>query len=196
MEFRDAEEQMVFTLKTPYMYDAADAISGDIEIAVVQEGEDCTITYTPDSAWLNDEARVYPVTIDPESTSRYHAVSDTYVHEGDSSCCSGITPSTYGRLYIGKKGGRVHRAYLKIETLPSVLAGSYIEASTLYAQCYAGTSTSKPFSLNKVTSSWNASTLGWNPQPASSDIQANVERNTSTNVIAFTNCPRYGRQNV
>lgn len=189
VEFRNAENQMVFTLKTPYMYDAADAISGDIEIAVVQEGEDCTITYTPDSAWLNDEARVYPVTIDPESTSRYHAVSDTYVHEGDGSCCSGVTPSTYGRLYIGKKGGRVHRAYLKIETLPSVPAGSYIEASTLYAQCYAGTSTSKPFSLNKVTASWwNASTLGWNPQPSSTDIQANVNRNTSTNVIAFTNC--------
>ena len=86
VEFRNAENQMVFTLKTPYMYDAADAISGDIEVAVVQEGEDCTITYTPDSAWLNDEARVYPVTIDPESTSRYHAVSDTYVHEGDGSC--------------------------------------------------------------------------------------------------------------
>ena len=78
---------------------------------------------------------------------------------------------------------------MKIETLPSVPAGSYIEASTLYAQCYAGTSTSKPFSLNKVTASWwNASTLGWNPQPSSTDIQANVNRNTSTNVIAFTNC--------
>lgn len=57
VEFRDAEDQMVFTLKTPYMYDAADAVSGDIEVAVVQKGEDCTITYTPDSAFTRPAQR-------------------------------------------------------------------------------------------------------------------------------------------
>ena len=151
-----------------------------------------SVTYTPDSNWINSGERVYPITIDPSvqavSSLNRSSISDTYVHEGNGSCCSGINPSTHDRLYIGRKGNRIHRAYFKINTLPTIVSGSYINQAEVYAQCYNGTTTSKPFSINKVTSSWNDSTLGWSPQPASTDIQGGVERNTNYNVIQFNNC--------
>lgn len=189
IEFLDEYGQVIFTVHTPYMYDDAQEESTSIAVTLEQEGDDCTITFVPNQAWLTAPERVYPVTIDPETSSQYQSsISDTYVHEGDGNCCNGITPSTYNRLYIGNKGGQLHRAYLKINDLPTIPAGSYINSSTLFVQCYAGTSTSKPFSLNKVTSTWwDASTLSWDPQPASVDIEYNVERDPGSNKITFSN---------
>ena len=192
VEFLKTDGTSVFTIQTPYMYDSADECSYDIDIIIEQTGNIASITYTPDSNWINSGERVYPITIDPSvqavSSLNRSSISDTYVHEGNGSCCSGINPSTHDRLYIGRKGNRIHRAYFKINTLPTIVSGSYINQAEVYAQCYNGTTTSKPFSINKVTSSWNDSTLGWSPQPASTDIQGGVERNTNYNVIQFNNC--------
>ena len=192
VEFLKTDGTSVFTIQTPYMYDSADECSYDIEIIIEQTGNIASVTYTPDSNWINSGERVYPITIDPSvqavSSLNRSSISDTYVHEGNGSCCSGINPSTHDRLYIGRKGNRIHRAYFKINTLPTIVSGSYINQAEVYAQCYNGTTTSKPFSINKVTSSWNDSTLGWSPQPASTDIQGGVERNTNYNVIQFNNC--------
>ena len=192
VEFLKTDGTSVFTIQTPYMYDSADECSYDIDIIIEQTGNIASVTYTPDSNWINSGERVYPITIDPSvqavSSLNRSSISDTYVHEGNGSCCSGINPSTHDRLYIGRKGNRIHRAYFKINTLPTIVSGSYINQAEVYAQCYNGTTTSKPFSINKVTSSWNDSTLGWSPQPASTDIQGGVERNTNYNVIQFNNC--------
>ena len=192
VEFLKTDGTSVFIIQTPYMYDSADECSYDIDIIIEQTGNIASITYTPDSNWINSGERVYPITIDPSvqavSSLNRSSISDTYVHEGNGSCCSGINPSTHDRLYIGRKGNRIHRAYFKINTLPTIVSGSYINQAEVYAQCYNGTTTSKPFSINKVTSSWNDSTLGWSPQPASTDIQGGVERNTNYNVIQFNNC--------
>ena len=192
VEFLKTDGTSVFIIQTPYMYDSADECSYDIDIIIEQTGNIASVTYTPDSNWINSGERVYPITIDPSvqavSSLNRSSISDTYVHEGNGSCCSGINPSTHDRLYIGRKGNRIHRAYFKINTLPTIVSGSYINQAEVYAQCYNGTTTSKPFSINKVTSSWNDSTLGWSPQPASTDIQGGVERNTNYNVIQFNNC--------
>jgi len=192
VEFLKTDGTSAFIIQTPYMYDSADECSYDIDIIIEQTGNIASVTYTPDSNWINSGERVYPITIDPSvqavSSLNRSSISDTYVHEGNGSCCSGINPSTHDRLYIGRKGNRIHRAYFKINTLPTIVSGSYINQAEVYAQCYNGTTTSKPFSINKVTSSWNDSTLGWSPQPASTDIQGGVERNTNYNVIQFNNC--------
>ena len=198
VEFLKTDGTSVFTIQTPYMYDSADECSYDIDIIIEQTGNIASITYTPDSNWINSGERVYPITIDPlvQNTDNIGSyISDTYVHEGDGSCCPNITPSTYNRLYIGRKNNKIHRAYFKFNTLPNIPAGSYVSSAAVYAQCYNGTSSSRPFSINKVTSSWNVSTQGWNPQPASTDIEGGVDRgkingvpSSNTNILAFCNC--------
>ena len=202
VEFRNADGTVVLIIQTPYMYDSADEFSYEIDIIIEQTENIVSITYAPDSDWIDSSERVYPITIDPTvqfKDSKTSSIVDTFVHEGDGTCCPGITPSTHDRLYIGRKGNKIHRAYFKINTLPNIPAGSFISSAAVYAQCYNGTSSSRPFSINKVTSSWDASTLGWNPQPASTDITGiedgvnrgeinGVAQPDKPNILAFCYC--------
>jgi RHS repeat-associated protein len=70
----DAAGNVQFTIHSPFMHDAPTAQSelGNTSdrVAVSLTGGSGTyhLTYTPDSAWLNDPARLYPVTIDPTLT--------------------------------------------------------------------------------------------------------------------------------
>ncbi|MGI5828284.1 MAG: DUF1566 domain-containing protein [Patescibacteria group bacterium] len=59
--FFDLQEREVFYIPEPFMEDTAGAISKKVDIAI--EGN--TLTITADREWLDNPARVYPVTIDP-----------------------------------------------------------------------------------------------------------------------------------
>lgn len=122
VEFRDENDEVIFTIATPYMFDAAGAESFDISVEVEQNEENCTITFTPDAAWLNASERVYPITIDPQNNQDDGAnYDDTYVHESDNISGSNGTCTVCGvehnkdvRMYAGIRNGRVHRAFFKI----------------------------------------------------------------------------------
>ncbi len=66
---RDAEENEVFRIVAPYMTDAADELSWEVAVELEQNADVWRLTVTPDLAWLRDEARVHPVTIDPTVTT-------------------------------------------------------------------------------------------------------------------------------
>lgn len=63
VEFLKTDGTSVFTIQTPYMYDSADECSYDIDIIIEQTGNIASVTYTPDSNWINSGERVYPITI-------------------------------------------------------------------------------------------------------------------------------------
>ena len=124
VEFLKTDGTSVFIIQTPYMYDSADECSYDIDIIIEQTGNIASVTYTPDSNWINSGERVYPITIDPSvqavSSLNRSSISDTYVHEGNGSCCSGINPSThvlkalFQHLLFNADGLRVKAAVHKI----------------------------------------------------------------------------------
>lgn len=67
------------------MYDSADELSEEIELDLADNGNGSyTVTLTPDAEWLNDEARVYPITIDPDVTAGQSQTNgiDNFVMEG------------------------------------------------------------------------------------------------------------------
>ena len=99
-EAEDAEQKNpVYTIKAPSMTDSEGVISSAVSLRIVkQEPEALQIEIAPDEEWLNDSARVYPVTIDPTIGSG-GAVRDTFVSSGAPNNNFGYM----GSMYIGNE---------------------------------------------------------------------------------------------
>ena len=109
---------VVFTMESPYMYDA----KGDINRNIDLEIENNLLKVIADSEWINDSKRSFPVIIDPTIVSSQSLATDVFVNsllnntpvDGDS--CIG-----YNSLFIS-------RAYIK-PVMPKLPAGSVITDS-------------------------------------------------------------------
>jgi|LSQX01.2.fsa_nt_gb hypothetical protein len=181
VEFLNADGKAVFVIQTPYMYDAADNISYDIDIEIEETADGYRIILTPETEWLNAEERVYPIVIDPTVTSSrtLSNAHDTYIYDG-----GGNTGGTGDRMYVGIKStgtsNKVHRAYWRVISLPS-LGNSYaITSASFIVQFPSGTTTSRPFSLYGVDGSWSESTLTWANRPDETLLVSGVDRSNLT----------------
>ena len=94
------EEELQFSVGSPYLYDAKGEISNNIYVYTKSENEKTVITYELDQSWLTDEVREYPVVFDPSITTKEYAsnVVDTYVQQDDSA-----DHSSEAKLYFGIK---------------------------------------------------------------------------------------------
>ena len=162
--------ETIFTLGAPWMKDSYISVSDDIEVTVNQTGETAYITYTPDSEWLNDETRVYPVLIDPSFKTRFYTNNyvDTYVYEGDS---ASSTRHTEASLKIGNISGKKYIGYLKILNIPELVGGYSVENATL--DFYVNSSSDPALSIYEVTQTWSPTTLTYSNQPTSTLIKSN-----------------------
>ena len=180
IEFFNKDGEVIFTMWAPYMYDSDTALSEDIsvELSVVGENE-YAITMIPSQEWLNDSSRVYPVTIDPDvSVSRVRQnIIDTYVWEGH-----GNQNENLDRMYIGKKSGKIARAYLKYKTMPTISTSSTITKATQRLNILAGTTTANNAAAYRVTGgNWDSATITWANKPAASTaIATNISHNNKS----------------
>ena len=88
VSFVDAKNVVASQLAAPKAWDAVvDPKSGErssaapVKLSVVQKGiGKAVVTMTPDQVWLNDPARVFPITIDPTyASANVGTIFDTYV---------------------------------------------------------------------------------------------------------------------
>ena len=99
VSFLDAQDDLIFMVEAPRMYDMGDGYSRDITVTVEPTAQGCRYTLTPDREWLEAEERVYPVTLDPSvvTTPDPHFIQDTGVQESN--------PDTnyymMDRIYVG-----------------------------------------------------------------------------------------------
>ena len=82
--FTDETETEVFCMSAPLMKDASGAKSEQLKVALEEDTEEkdtWRITLMPDHSWLRDAARVYPVTVDPLTTSslEVNEIEDAHV---------------------------------------------------------------------------------------------------------------------
>lgn len=65
--FYDKEDtnKAIFSMDAPFMYDASGAVSKNVQVNVKENKKGYTLELQPNIDWLNDEKRVYPITIDP-----------------------------------------------------------------------------------------------------------------------------------
>jgi RHS repeat-associated protein len=114
------------------------------------------MTLRPDASWLNDPARVFPVTLDP-TVSPVSDVSDTYVMTGDTVDRSGAND-----LELGAGSGQVARTLINWDT--SAFVHSHINSATVYFWNWYSASCT-PDSWDIWTTDLRAAGTVWTNQP-------------------------------
>lgn len=169
VEFLNKEQEVVFTMWAPYMYDSASALSEQISVRLVDKGNgQYLLTLVPDADWLNSAERVYPVVIDPvvEPNRAKANIIDNYVLEGE-----GTQNKNLDRLYIGNKSGKTARAFIKYSAMPYIPKDAEIYSGYMRLALTSGTSTMHRASLSMVTGGdWSSGTINWSNMPAANTL--------------------------
>lgn len=194
----DGNGDTVYTVGVPYLYDAEYNVSYGVEVTVSQTGSVCRITYSPDREWMFSDERVYPVVLDPTITSGEYAANivDTYVTQADSNNHSGEPNIT-----VGIKNGKIYRAYIKINSLPTLPYDTSVSSGRLIINHGANTTTGKRTNLYRVEESWNPNTITYSNKPSeysfpisycsfnTSNVNFNI---SSTHILRMYNIENHG----
>ncbi len=168
--FNDNTGRTIFIVPAPYMFDSDVGYSTDIAVTVEQTEGGCRYTLTPSREWLEDEQRVYPVTVDPQV---YTTQNSSYIHDnGVQQSNPSTNYITYDRMYVGSAVGRLEgRMYFKLTQWPtaSLLNTHTITNATLrfyyYPQADWQTGYDMDIEVYTPAAVWNTNTITWNNQP-------------------------------
>ena len=192
--FENADGETVFHMSEAMMYDAKGAESTDItvKLAVISETEDShqyKLTITPSAAWLKEEARVYPVVLDPTITTLQTSsmISDTHVNSDYPNSNNAASAS---RIVGTMTGGKSSRTYIKFN-LPSEIQKSDRIVSATFSlhsntenvnSIFYDYATTGPYMyLQTPKADWNESTLTWSNQP---DFNSNVVDYSKVDIVS------------
>ncbi len=145
------------------------------------EGE-YILTLTVTEEYLNDEDRVYPVTIDPSvSLTGSSTVYDTYVMSNGYASYNFYTSSVMVmRCGYSSKMSSLSRTYVQF----SDIAEHYFRESCNRATFnFYESSAWTPYptiTIERVTGSWSPSSITWNNKPSSTSCSAGTSAVTST----------------
>ncbi len=119
------------------------------------------LVMTASKAWLDDPARVYPVTVDPDfgTNGTTKVLSD--IPNTDYSAWDDLDVGTWDN------GGEIGRSFIAFSGLGSSLAGEHITAASLHIWDYwAGTCSAVPFYVAPITQSWSVTGAKSYPGPS------------------------------
>lgn len=167
--FYDESGQSVFVIAAPCMFDSGEGYSSDILVSLEKTETGCRYTMTPNREWLEDTARVYPITLDPQVTTTQNA---SYIHDnGVQQSDPGTNYITADRIYVGSApNSKQGRMYFKLTQWPSATglnAGTITSASlrlSYYPQASWQTAYQMTLDVYRVSSSWDTSKITWNNQ--------------------------------
>lgn len=178
VSFNDADGEKVFYIPAPFMKDSTEAVSMDIEIALTDNGNGkYVLTYYPNTNWLEDDLRAYPVIIDPiigvADSSWVEDVSVTFEHPDDNFYTDTATVSSNGLYYENDTGelvnvGGTYETYVKFnfEKLGIITDGiTPIDAQLVFS----GVATN--VAAYEITSAFAPTTVTYNTKP---QIDGNV----------------------
>ena len=162
-----SDEDIVFYLDQPILFDQNGAVlKADYKIAAGNGMSEITIMM--DQAWLMDEERAYPITVDPtvRIEKKQTTIDDAFVRSKDPSSSYGYN---FSELEVGKnRPYEICRTFLKFNTLPPLEKGAVITDARLNLYQYrfsADNGQGFRVSAHEVTGSWEQRTLTWNNQP-------------------------------
>lgn len=158
--FTDTKGNKLWYFEQPFMTDANDKLSTDVNLDLRQENGKTYVDVVADKAFLENTDTKYPVTIDP-TIDTWDVLRDTFV-------ASNFPSSSYGSLtkvYTGSDpyyyGTMRSLAQFYLPSLPS--DAKIISSNVNFYQTQQDTS-SVSIDLYRVTSSWTTYAT-WNTQP-------------------------------
>ena len=160
-------DETIFFIEAPYMYDANNEESIDIEMSLVSNGDEYVMTLVANAEWLNSAERAFPVVIDPTIQLLNSNINDVFVINGLYDDSARIKD----RLRIGRNLTNLTRTYIKIAVPDNVPEGSIVDSATLtlkkdnyYQSLLADDISVKAYDCCNVNS-WDMNTISWNNQP-------------------------------
>lgn len=167
----DQKREAAFKLEKPYMYDQNGEISEHVELLVESGDGESTLTIVPDSQWLMEESRAYPIVIDPrtETSKTRSNIEDTYIFPGGSKPENADLVYAFGSFLAGYSAENSNnRALLRFKNLPDIGKGSIIYGATMYIWQYQYNTygvAKLPLLAQEVTKDWTEKTVRWHNQP-------------------------------
>ncbi|MBE6642640.1 MAG: DNRLRE domain-containing protein [Ruminococcaceae bacterium] len=162
----DEKGETVVTIAAPFMYDSAEKHSFDVDVTVTRESKKSwRITYTPDKEWLTDEARVYPVVIDPTVTTNqvaYQNIIDAYVYTGQNS----VANFDDHYLGFGYDNNTEYISYIRIMNLPAFPNGAKLTGAGLVMKFTEETAFYQNIGVYSTLGNIDATSLTWSNKPA------------------------------
>ena len=136
--FVDSEEQGIYLIPVPYMYDA-EGVNSDAVSYSLTEAEDgmWALTVTANAEWINAKERLFPVEIDPSvfyyGSSNNNIIYTSYVNSGNTAAssynkyhhirCGDIQTTEYGN---GHSIGLIY-----VNALPTIPTGGVVTNAQL-----------------------------------------------------------------
>ena len=148
VELKNEAGQVIFEIPAPYMVDANGETSTDARYILAESDEGYILGLTASSDWMNDDARVYPVTIDPSVYLHYKSsnLKTVYVRQN---MPTGKSPS-YVEILCGRNNTQSYGAcqmVVQVETLPAIPQNCVIVNAQLALKLTATTVEPDPFKI-------------------------------------------------
>lgn len=173
VSFLDREEQEVFCVHAPCMKDAGGEKSEAIRLSLTEtEADVCRITFLPDMEWLGSENRLFPVVIDPVTTTSKKA-SEIY----DAHVDSLYEEDNFQKSIIlkNKGGDQVQRSFVRF-ALPEIKTGDMVINARLVLVSLAEDGKERTVAVHKVLHAWNSDSINWYNKPLYSDTVEDICR--------------------
>lgn len=153
----DGAGSVVLSFSAPSMTDAAGATSSGVAFTASQQGGGWLLNLIPDPAWLDAPGRVWPVSVDPNTTYSEGGSSDTYISSTNQTTSFG-SATTFKVGHVAATGEN-DRALLQFPDL----AGSHtpditvLDAELSINQSAHSSSNTTTISAYPATKAWTAS---------------------------------------
>ena len=168
--FYEEAGEPVFVIAAPFMFDSGEGYSTAISVTLEQTDTGCRDILTPDREWLEDEKRIYPVTLDPsvDTTQNTNYIHDSAVQESDPD----KNYRTVNRMYVGSGPSSTEgRIYFKLTQWPSpaglnssTITGAYMDLNYYPTASYQ-TGYQMDVDVYRVANPWDTGTITWRNQP-------------------------------
>ena len=163
--FMTEDEERIFTMAAPYMFDADGQVSYGIDVQCHEMNEAGKVLYMliPDREWMNASERKWPVTIDPiiSSSTDYHKIADTRI-------CSKYPNDNFGEsmeLIAGKSSSvGTARSLIDFE-LPTLKPADMVIKAIFNVTCFSDYRASHQIHLHRVLDGWDCYNVTWNTMP-------------------------------
>ena len=152
------------------MEGAAASVKAEKTEAILLKSENleeniCRITFLPNQMWLKAQERIYPVVIDPVTTTSKKA-SEIY----DAHVDSLYEEDNFQKSIILKTmgGDEVQRSFIRFE-LPEMKTGDMVVSARLVLVSQAEVNKERTEEVHKVLHAWNSNSINWYNKPLYSE---------------------------
>ncbi len=151
-----ANGEVVYTISAPYMTDSNNQNSPGVTLTLsAVDNNKFTVTTTLDENWLNDDSRVYPVTVDPMVMTKPDpaTIDNKYLTTNSSNL------SAYGSMYVGKEANMGQtRSAVKFTSIPTLDKGDMVCGAVInlaQLQYEHVSNTQLQINAYEITSAWS-----------------------------------------